>query len=131
MSFSRRGVLAVLLVLLTPSAWAHPGPHRHPHGGPRRRIRRRVMRRRIRRAVLWRTVGGRRLLFVPLAVAVGWELLVDDKVVVVKEVHTHHIVVEHSDGTTQKLDVKKEDTKENKKDLEGSEYEVEIEEEVD
>ena len=46
---------------------------------------RRVIRRRIRRHILWRTVAGRRLLVVPLAVAVGEELAIDNRVVVVKE----------------------------------------------
>lgn len=71
------------------------------------------------------------MLVVPLAVAVGWELFIDDKVVVVKEVHEHKVIVEHSDGRAEEIEVAKEDTEENAKDLEGSEYEEEIEEEVE
>ena len=121
----RRQFIAGLIALTALPAFAHPGPHRHPH-------RRRVRRRRIRRRVLWRTVGPRRLLVVPLAVAVGWELLVDDRVVVVHEVHVDHVIVKHTDGTTAKIETVREDDAENAKELEGSEYEVEeeVEEEV-
>jgi len=82
--------------------------------------------------VVWRAIGPRRVLVVPLAVAVGWELLVDDRVVVVHEVHESHVVVKHSDEKTERIEVAKEDTPENTEELEGSEYEVEeeVEEEV-
>ncbi len=131
MAFSRRVFLAGLLTLLTllaPAALAHPGKHRHRHGPKRPRIRRRrVRRRRTRRRVRWRVVRGRRRLIVPAAVAVGWEIVEGDKVMVVREVHEHRIVVEHSDGTIQEIEVEKDDTPENTEDLEGSEYEVEVE----
>ena len=109
----------------------------------RRRVRRKV-RRRIRRRVLWRTVGARRALVVPLALAVGWELALDNRVVVVHEVKPEVIVV--IDPTTNKKEeiaVVKEDDAENAKDLQGTalaatdttspakEAEEEIEEEVD
>ena len=68
---------------------------------------------------------------VPLAVAVGWELMLTDRVVVVKEVHEHTIVVENADGTRETIEVAKEDTDDNAIDLEGSEYEVEVEVEED
>ncbi len=61
----------------------------------------------------------------------GWKLLKDDKIVVVKEVHKHTIVVEHTDGKTEEIEITKDDTKENSQDLEGSNYEVEVEEEVE
>ena len=123
MSISRRSFMAALIAILaSPTTLVHSGPPR------RRRRRRRVRRRRLRRRVLWRTIGGRRLLVVPLAIAVGWELLKDDKVVIVKEVHTHKIVVEDTNGKTETIEIIKEDTKENLHDLEGSKYEVEIEE---
>jgi hypothetical protein len=125
---SRRELLAALVALSAAPALAHPGPHRHPHRRRVRRVRRRI-RRRIRRRAAWRVFGPRRLLVVPLAVAVGWELLVDDRVVVVHEVHHDHVVVKHSDGKTEKIDVHKEDTEENAKELEGSD--VEVEEEVE
>jgi hypothetical protein len=121
----RREFLAAVIALAAAPALAHPGAHRHPHT---RRRRRRIRRRRIRRRVLWRSVGPRRLLVVPLAVAVGWELVVDDRVVIVHEVHYDHVIVKHADGKTEKLDVVKEDDTENSKELEGSEYEEEVEE---
>jgi len=82
-------------------------------------------RRRVRRRATWRVVHGRRRLIVPTAVAVGWELAYDDRVVVVVEVHDDHVVVEDDEGKTEKIDVAKEDTKENSEKLEGSEYEAE------
>lgn len=123
---SRRVVVTGLLALVALPALAHPGRHRHPHGrGPRVRPRRRIRRRRVRRRVVWRTVRGRRVLVVPTALAIGWELVVDDRVVVVTEVHEHRVVVEHADGSKESIDVVKEDSGENAEDLEGSEYEVE------
>jgi len=123
----RREFLAAVIALASAPALAHPGFHRHPHRRRVRRVRRRIRRRRIRRRVIWRTIGPRHLLVVPLVVAVGWELLVDDRVVVVHEVHHDHIVVKRSDGRTEKIETVKEDTEENSKELEGSEYEVEEE----
>lgn len=76
-------------------------------------------------------VGGRPLLVVPLAIAVDWKLLKDDKVVVVKKVHKHTIVVEQSNGKTEEIKIVKKATKENPQDLKGSKYEVEVEEEVE
>ena len=128
---SRRDLLGALVALAAAPAAAHPGFHRHPHRRRVRRVRRRVRRRRIRRRVAWRMFGPRRLLVVPLAVAVGWELMVDDRVVVVHEVHEHHVVVKHADGKSEKLEIHKEDDAENSKELEGSEYEVEEEVEED
>lgn len=131
-SLSRRFFLVGLFGLLASPALAGAGPPRPVRVRRRvRRRRRRIRRRRIRRRVRWGLVRGRRLLVVPVGLAVGWELLVDDKVVLVKEVHEHKIVVEHSDGSTQEIDVAREDTEENSEDLEGSEYEVEVEEEVE
>jgi hypothetical protein len=128
----RRGLLLGLIALLVSPAFGHPGPHLHPHRRRVRRVRRRVMRRRIRRRVLWRAFGPRRLLVVPLAIAVGWELMVDDRVVVVHEVHVDHIIVKDADGKTEKVETVKEDNADNAKELEGSQYEVEeeVEEEI-
>ena len=102
--------------------------------GPRRRKKRRQkakrkhnrkVHRRVRRRTRWRVVRGRRRLVVPLGIAIGWELAYDDHVVLVKEVHEHHIVVEHPDGTTENVDVHQEDTEENSEELEGSVIEEE------
>lgn len=129
MQIPRRRLLSFFVAsLLAPSVLAHNGPHHHHHRHPHRvRVRRRVWRRRIRRHVAWHVIGARRLLVVPLAVAVGWELFVDNKVVVVKEVHRHKVVVEHVDGKTETIEVVKQDTPENTKSHEGSKYETEEE----
>jgi len=66
-----------------------------------------------------------------MAIAVAWELLKDDKIVVVKEVHKHTIVVEQTNGKTEEIEIVKDDTKENSQDLEGSKYKVEVEEKVE
>jgi hypothetical protein len=118
MSYSRRKFIAVLLTALTPAvALARPVLHRRPRVFRHRRFHRR----RIRRRVLWRAVRGRRLLVVPFAVVAGWELFVDNKVVVVKEVHEHRIIVEHADGSQQSIEVVKEDTEGNTQDLQEAE----------
>ncbi|MBL8956207.1 MAG: hypothetical protein JNK82_35875 [Myxococcaceae bacterium] len=108
----------------------------------RRRIRRRV-RRRIRRRVIWRAVGPRRALVVPLALAVGWELAVDNRVVVVHEVRPDVIVVvDPKTNAKEEIAAVKEDTPDNGKELEGTlvaendagpfrENEEDVEEEVD
>ena len=91
--------------------------------GVRRRRHRRRVRRRVRRRALWRSVHGRRLLVVPVGVAVGWEFAVDNRIVVVREVHPNDIVVVDADGKIETIAVVKEDTTENSEELEGSEYE--------
>lgn len=124
MQLPRRRLLSLILAsLITPSVFAHGGHHhhRHPHRG---RVRRRVWRRRIRRHVAWQVIGARRLLVVPVALAVGWELFVDNKPVVVKEVHHHKVVVEHIDGKTETVEIVKQDTPENTKNHEGTKYET-------
>jgi len=88
---------------------------------------------------------------VPVAVAVGWELMRDDKVVVVKEVKVVEVeaepreivVVVHADGTQEEIEIVREDDENNAVELEGSilpegdektpgiETEVEVEEEVE
>ena len=75
-------------------------------------------------------VAGRRVLVVPVAVAAGWELLIDKKIVVVKEVKTIEaetgkktviLVQGNQEGdTVMELDAVLEDTKENSVELEGS-----------
>jgi len=94
----------------------------------RRRVRR-VVRRRIRRRIVFRTVAGRRVWIAPVALAVGWELmLADNRVVVVKETkfverngaRVEVAVVQGADGKTEELDITREDTAENAKNVEGS-----------
>src|SRR4051794_27073784 len=96
---------AVLLGLMAVMGAAIEGCGRR-HGpvyaaGPRRRVRRRVrrhVRRRIRRRVAFRMVTGRRVAVVPLAVAVGWELSLGPRVVVVREVRPTTIIVADAAG---------------------------------
>jgi hypothetical protein len=149
--FSRRGAVKSIggLMVLTLAEGVLAGPRR------RRRVRRRVrrhVRRRFRRRVAFRTVGARRLLVVPLAVAVGWELAVaaeragdPDVVVVVKEVKKTDagevLVVSEPSGKVREIEVVREDTAENAKDLPGTELpagdtstpavEADVEEEVE
>ena len=94
----------------------------------RRRVRRRV-RRRIRRHVAFRVVAGRRIWVAPVALAIGWELALDDnRVVVVKEtkfversgVRVEVVVVQGADGKTEELEIVRENTAENTKGLQGS-----------
>jgi hypothetical protein len=94
----------------------------------RRRVHRRV-RRRIRRRVTFRTVAGRRVWVAPVALAVGWELaLENNRVVVVREIRfversgarVEVAVVQGANGKTEELEIVREDTAENKQDLQGS-----------
>lgn len=123
MSLSRRNFIAGLLTVLTPTtAFTHPGRHKHPHKGRPIARRQRNRRWRVRRHVAWQSVNGRRLLIVPVAVMVGWELMVDSRVVVVKEVHPHRIAVEHVDGSWESIEIIKQDTSQNVQQHTGSEY---------
>jgi bifunctional DNA-binding transcriptional regulator/antitoxin component of YhaV-PrlF toxin-antitoxin module len=93
--------------------------------------------------VAWRVITGRRVAVVPVAVAVGWELNMGDRVVVVREVRpTTVIVVPAAGGAPEEIEMQKEDTPENSADEQGSvvpegdsapakEGEEEVEEEVD
>ena len=94
---------------------------------------------------------GRPVWVVPVGVAVGWELLRDDKVVVVKQVKVVEVesepreivVVVHSDGAEEEIEVIREDDENNTVEIEGSiltegdektpgvESEIEVEEEVE
>ena len=94
----------------------------------RRRVRRRV-RRRIRRRVVTRAVLGRRVWVAPVALVTGWELaLASNRVVVVKEVRfveragtrVEIAVVQGSDGKTEELEIVREDTADNARNLQGS-----------
>ena len=114
----------------------------------RRRVRRRV-RRRHRRLAVTRVVRGRRLWVVPVGLAVGWELVHDNRVVIVREIkvverdgaRVEVAVVQDGAGKTEEVEVLREDTADNRNELEGSVIadsdqstpgvEAEIEEEVD
>jgi hypothetical protein len=93
----------------------------------RRRVRRRI-RRRFRRRVAIRMWRGHPLWVVPVGLAVGWELVHENRVVVVKETKfievdgakTEVAIVQGSDGKTEQVMVAREDTPENGKNLEGS-----------
>jgi hypothetical protein len=90
-----------------------------PHALRRRVVRRRV-RRRFRRRAAWRVVAGRRRLVVPVAMVVGWELMVDSRVVVVREVRPTVIVVAAPSGPPEELEYDREDTSENREEHPGS-----------
>ena len=65
---------------------------------------------------------------VPVATAVGWELMLDDRVVVVvedrgaktDEPDVHVLVVQDSGGKKETVEVVREDTEDNARELEGS-----------
>ena len=90
--------------------------------------RRRRIRRRHRRRVGWRKLGTRRRLVVPVALIVGWELVVDDRVVVVRAIQAREsegvsvevVTVVASDGSEQTVEILREDSSENGEELEGS-----------
>jgi hypothetical protein len=100
-------------------------------GGPRRRAvrrHRRRVRRRIRRRVAFRMIHGRRFWVVPVGLAAGWELLLDNRVVVVQSTkyvvvdgaRTEVLVVKGDDGKTEEINVVREDTPQNRANIEGS-----------
>ncbi len=123
----RRSFLAVMLAALGGATLIDAGSEAHADIRRRRRIRRRI-RRRMRRRVVRRMVLGRPLWVVPVGLAVGWELVHDGRVVVVKE--TKYIerdgakvevaVVQDSDGNTEQVEVLREDTAGNRKNIQGS-----------
>ena len=97
---------------------------------PRHPIRRRrlIVRRRHRRNVVVRIVNGRPFWVVPVALAVGWELVHLGRVVVVQETRVIEregkrvevAVVKDSAGKTEQVEIIREDTAENRVDLQGS-----------
>jgi len=112
----------LLLVLGTGETEAGPRARRH-----RRRVRRRIRRRHRRRAVR-RIVNGRPVWVVPVGLAVGWELAQENRVVLVQEtriveregVKVEIAVVQGDDGGTSEIEIVREDTATNRKELEGS-----------
>ena len=111
----------------------------------RRRVRRRRRRRRHRRRVARRRWRNRHRWVVPVAIAVGWELQHEDRVVVVKEITVIEVEGETTDAiiTTdgETIAIVKEDDATNSAAQEGSfladddtttpGVEVEVEEEVE
>ena len=124
---------------------AEAGPARRAVKRKRRRTRRRRRRRRHRRRVARRKWRNRHRWVVPVAIAVGWELQQDDRVVVVKEITVIEVDGEKSDAivTTdgETIAIVKEDDDTNAVAQEGSfladddtttpGVEVEVEEEVE
>jgi len=108
-----------------------PGAEANPRARARRRpnrhVRRRI-RRRHRRRVAVRLVAGRPVWVVPVGLAAGWELAHADRVVVVKETRivgrdgakVEVVVVVDQDGKTDEIEIVREDTTENRAELEGS-----------
>jgi hypothetical protein len=102
---------------------ANAGPVRRR----RRRVRRRI-RRRIRRTAFTRTVFGRAFWVVPVSMVVGWELVHQDRVVVVKEIKiverdntkVEVAVVQDGNGKTEEIEFVREDNAKNSKALQGS-----------
>ncbi|MEQ1579487.1 MAG: hypothetical protein ABL964_02755 [Steroidobacteraceae bacterium] len=146
---NRRGFFTVLMAalsgaLLAADAEAQVGVRRRA----RRRVRRRI-RRRIRRRAVTRVVLGRPFWVVPFGMVVGWELMHENRVVVVKETKiieregrkVEVAVVQDDKGKTEEVEILREDNADNGKDLEGSRLadddkstpavDAEIEEEVD
>jgi hypothetical protein len=117
------GMTGAALALVRPADAAPRGAIRRH----RRRVRR-IVRRRIRRRVAIRNLRGRRVWVVPVGLVAGWELLHENQVVVVKETkfvvvdgeRTEVAVVQHADGSTEQVEVAREDTAENRENLEGS-----------
>ena len=107
---------------------AEAGPARRAE---RRRVKRRVrrrVRRRHRRRVRARVIAGRNHWVVPVALAVGWELNHEDRVVVVHEVRvvevegtrTEIVVVQGADGKNEEIAVVREDDDSNGKEEQGT-----------
>jgi hypothetical protein len=99
------------------------------YDNPRRRIRTRLrVRRRIRRHAFIQLRFGRPFWVVPIGLAVGWELSLKNRVVVVREtrvvesdgVKTEVAVVQGPDGKSEQVEITREDTAENRRNLEGS-----------
>lgn len=129
--FDRRSILGRLAGVVSfvfAVDHAEAGEQRRRARRGRRRVRRRV-RRRIRRRVTFRTVAGRRVWVAPVALAAGWELVLDrDRVVVVEEtkfverngVKVEVAVVKDADGKKEEIEIARDDTTENRQDLQGT-----------
>jgi hypothetical protein len=99
------------------------------YDNPRRRVRHRLrVRRRIRRHAFTRLRFGRPFWVVPIGLAAGWELNHDHRVVVVREVRivekdgvkSEVAVVQDAGGKTEEIEITREDTADNRKNLAGT-----------
>lgn len=90
--------------------------------------RRRRVRRRTRRRVVRRTVLGRPFWVVPVGLAIGWELVHRDRIVVVRQIRVVEregrqvevAVVADAAGKIEEVEIIREDTPENVQELEGT-----------
>jgi hypothetical protein len=99
------------------------------YDNPRRRVRHRNrVRRRFRRLAFTRVRFGRPFWVVPLGLAVGWELSHSNRIVIVKEIRvverdgqkTEVAVVQDAAGKREEIEITREDTSDNARDLSGS-----------
>ena len=99
------------------------------YDNPRVRRRRARVRRRYRRHAFTRVRFGRPFWVVPVRLAVGWELVHTNRVVVVREVRvverdgrkTEVAVVQDAEGQRSEIEIVREDNAENSSELTGSE----------
>jgi hypothetical protein len=125
---NRRTLLASLAAVFGAALVFGCGEAEAQRGPARRRRVRRLIRRRHRRRVVLRIVNGRPVWVVPVALAVGWELLHRDRVVIVKETKVVEkdgrkveiAVVQDSAGKTEAIEIVREDTADNTVALKGS-----------
>ncbi len=125
----RRDFLATVLITLGGAGvlGAAVSEAQTPIRRHRRRVRRRI-RRRMRRRAVTRMVLGRPFWVVPVGLAVGWELMHDNRVVVVRELRlierdgasVEVAMVAGSDGQVQQVEILREDTADNRLNLQGS-----------
>lgn len=126
---NRRKFLASLGVALCASLLFCMDEDEAQLGRPSRGPARRNLRRRFRRRVDVRIINGRPFWVVPVALAVGWELVHENRVVLVKETRfieqegkkVEVVVVQDSVGRTEQIGIIREDTPENTVNLQGSE----------
>jgi len=69
-------------------------------------------------------IGARRVVVVPVAVAVGWELSIDARVVVVHELRPDVLIVVDAQGARQELPYLREDDDANRVEQQGSQLDA-------
>ena len=79
-----------------------------------------AVRRRIRRRAFTRVMEGRPYWVVPTQVAVGWELVNAQRVVVVRVLEDRAALVADLGGAIQRIDITREDNTSNSQELDGS-----------